>query len=84
MSFNGEKNYHDCLSGEEERFGFRFQITSMLLAVGGRERSGEGREEKEVLIEQGPGGVGWLGEGTEEESVLTSFPREGTEEKVGS
>ena len=42
-------------AGEEGRFGFRFQITSMLLAVGGWERSGEGREEKEVLIEQGPG-----------------------------
>lgn len=42
-------------AGGEGRFGFRFQITSMLLAVGGWERSGEGREEKEVLIEQGPG-----------------------------
>ena len=34
-------------------------------------------------MEQGPG-MGQLGEGTEEGSVLAGFPREGKEEKAGS
>ena len=47
----------------------------------GKEWRGCGRGE--ALMEQGPG-MGQLGEGTEEGSVLAGFPREGKEEKAGS